>query len=127
MQRFKVFFTITALFCGLILMSQTGETGEETETDGSLAAKVRAVFSGPVVKSKARASSGYDIRDGIYDVYAEVDDRVDEHYNSYSRSIYKLAKKSRRKQHNSSGTADSMIDGYDRHRVLWSASAHTTT
>lgn len=127
MQRFKVFFLITALFYGLILMSQTGETGEETDTDGSLTAKVKAVFSGALVKSKARASSGYDIREGIYDVYAEVDELVDEKYNSYSRSIYKIANKSRHKQHNSSGRADSMIDGWDRHGVLWVATAHTTT
>ena len=100
MKRFKAFLPVTVLFCCLILMVQIGETGEQIDQDGSLTAKVESKRVGPRIKSKARASSGSDIVNGIYDVYAEVGGAVDEDYNSYSRGIYKLARKNGPNNHN---------------------------
>ena len=127
MKRFKAFLLATILFSCLILIVQIGETGEDRDDDGSLTAKVESKRSGPRIKSKARASSGSDIVDGIYDVYAQVGSAVDEYYNSYSGSIYKLARENGPNNHNINGRADSMIDGFDNIGVLFVAIAHTTT
>jgi hypothetical protein len=127
MQRFNTALTIATLFFGLILVVQIGETGEDTDTDGSLTAKVESKPHGAALRSRARASAGYDIVDGIYDVYAEVDGSVDEYYNSYSRGITKTAYKSRPKQHDTTGRADSMIDGWNIWNTLYVAIAHTTS
>lgn len=121
MQRFNTFLTILTLFFGSILMAQIGKTGEHNDTDGSLVAKTESKAEGPRVKSKARASSGSDIVDGIYDVYAEVDGSVDEKYDSYSGGIYKLARKTRPKQHDTTGEGNAMIDGFDNMNVLFVA------
>lgn len=127
MRRFKAFLPATILFFSLILLVQIGETGENRDDDGSLTAKVESKRNGPRINSKARASSGSDIGDGIYDVYAQVGSAVDEHYNSYSGYIYKLARKSGPNNHNINERADSMIDGFNNMRVLFVAIAHTTT
>ena len=119
MQRFNTVLTIATLFLGSILMVQIGETGEDIDTDGSLTAKVESKPHGANLRSRARATAGYDIVDGIYDVYAEVDGSVDKDYNSYSRGITKTAYKSRRKQHDTTGRADSMIDGWDIWNTLY--------
>lgn len=126
MQRFNITLTMATLFLGLILMVQIGETGEDIDTDGSLTAKVESKPHGAQLRSRSRASAGSDIVNGIYDVYAEVDSSVDEDYNAYARGIYKTAYKSRPKQHNSTGRADSMIDGWDIWNTLYVAIAHTT-
>lgn len=126
MQRFNIPFTIATLFLGLVLLVQIGETGEDIDIDGSLTAKVESKAHGANLRSRARATAGYDIVDGIYDVYAEVAGSVDEDYNSYSRGTNKRASKSRPKQHNTTGRADSMIDGWDTWDTLYVAIAHTT-
>lgn len=121
MQRFNTFLTIAALLFGLMLLIQIGETGEHIDTDGSLTAKTESKPYGTKLKSKARATAGYDIVDGIYDVYAEVDGEVDEKYCSYSRGISKTAKMSRGKQHDTTGEGNSMIDGWDIWKTLYGA------
>ncbi len=123
MQRFNTVLAIAVLLSGLILLVQIGETGEDIDTDGSLTAKAESKPHGATVRSRARASSGSNIVNGIYDVYAEVDGSVDEDYNSYSRGIYKLARKSRPKQHDTTGEGNSMIDGRDNMNVLYVAIA----
>ena len=121
MRRFNTFLTIAALLFGLILLIQIGETGEHIDTDGSLTAKTESKPDGSKLTSKARATAGYDIVDGIYDVYAEVDGAVDEKYHSYSRGISKTAKMSRGKQHDTTGEGNSMIDGWDIWKTLYVA------
>ena len=121
MQRFNTFLTIVALLFGLMLLIQIGETGEHIDTDGSLTAKTESKPDGSKLTSRARATAGYDIVDGIYDVYAEVDGEIDEDYYSYSRGISKTARISRGKQHDTTGEGNSMIDGWDIRKTLYVA------
>lgn len=119
---------------GIIFMSRFALTGDEDPvSDGTLSGRVKAVFvARRAVEAKARALSGNDIVDGIYDVYVEVNGTVKEDpapgkSGSYSRNIYKSVKLDRLKTSNSYGRADSMIDGWDRYDILYVVILHTTT
>lgn len=119
---------------GIIFMSRFALTGDEDPvSDGTLSGRVKAVFvARRTVEAQARALSGNDIVDGLYDVYVEVNGTVKEDpgpgkSGSYSRNIYKSVKLDRLKTSNSYGRADSMIDGWDRYDILYVVILHTTT
>ena len=126
MRRFNTTLTIVTLVFSLMLLVQSSETGEHIDIDGSLTAKTESKAHGPAVKSRARTSAGYDIVDGIYDVYAEVDGSVDEKYDCYVRGIYKQARKSRPKRHDTTGEGNAMIDGWDGGGTLYVAISRST-